>query len=217
MTAAPAQLGREVVAIIAPDWRPSPDAEKTSAEIETRLLAAPLALERATALAAWKKIWETVNPNRRRGGDRRSTSFRTDVSKSNNWTLIAAERLRLGRSTILADVALCEQLGLPDVERLWDSPINNDGHALRQFAGLQPRQRDAVYRRMCAHPTQAWEDWLRAERLKPELASEDAQVNLLYDAWKAAGAKARRRFLAQIGFDSADADKVVRPLKGAAA
>jgi hypothetical protein len=207
------QLDRRIVEILDPAWKGEPDAAIVQT-IESRLLEAPSAIERATKLAAWKKLWEVRNPNRRNGGDRKSAKYAAEKSESNNWTLIAAERLKLARSTIFADVQLAEKLGRADIERLWASPIANDGHALRQFAALQPPQRDTVYRRMCAEPKKSWEDWLRALRLKPETDGEDAVVERLYSAFKAATAREQRRFLARIGLTSSEADRVIARLRG---
>lgn len=205
---------RSILDTLRPDWKPDAGADKAVEIIEVRLLAAPAAIERAAALAAWKKLWEALHPNRRHGGDRRSAKFQASdqVPKTGTWSGAAAERLKLSPAAVYADVQVAERLGRADIERLWDSPIRNDGHALRQFAALEARQRDAVYRRMCADPGKAWEDWLRAERIKAEARTDDAAFNRISDAWDAANAKVRRRFLARLGLNSAQADELLRNL-----
>lgn len=202
---------RKILSILDDDWRPPPDANGLAKTIELRLGEAPTALERAAALAAWKKLWELRHPNRRNGGDRRSEGFRRQKPDSKNWNLIAADRLKLAPSTVFADVQLASKLGLSDIARLWDSPICNDGSALRTFAALPPPQRDKVFRLL--RPGRSWEDVLRDARLKAERESEDASFDRLYSAWSNAPARVRRRFLAQIGVEKRLIDAVMQPRK----
>lgn len=183
------------------------------ASIENDLkVQAPTALARATGLLAWKMLWLATRGDGR-GGDRKSAAWRRGKIKTENFAGLIAGRLGLGERAVFLDIALAEDLGARDIERLWRSKVADNATALRIVARIDAAsdKRDRLVKKLAsgASLTQA----LVALGLKPEVDSDDAAFERLYDAWKAASARVQRRFLAHLGFASAEADQVVRPRK----
>jgi hypothetical protein len=176
-------------------------------------VAAPVALERAASLYAWKRIWQSRN-GADRGGDRKSTNFRArNQNEKISFCSAAATRLGLTERAIQLDVQLAEDLGIADIRRLWDAPIADNAAALRILAALAPDRRAVIYKIWDRDPHLSFNAALVAARLKAERDSEEDAFNRLHDAWSSANARVRRRFLAQIGADKRLIDSVIRPDK----
>ena len=172
--------------------------------------AAPVALERATALYVWKGAWESALPASRHGGDRKSAAFREmDQSEKISFCSIASKATGLGERSIQLDIALAEDLGPASIKRLWDSPIKDNGAALKAVAKLDEVSRACLYTVWVDNPKLGFGAAMQAARLRAAEDTDEASFRALVAGWTRAGSKARRRFLDEIGVDKTEAAAVV--------
>lgn len=170
----------------------------------------PKALERAAALHIWKRTWEKELPASRRGGDRRSASYRElDQSAKIAFWSVAAQATGLAERSIQMDVALAEDLGPAYIRAFWTSPIADNALALRDVARREPQQRDLLIRTWSDNPKLSFAAALEAARLRERENTSEIAFQRLIDAWARAGSKERRRFLIEIGVEAKAAEAAI--------
>lgn len=173
-------------------------------------LETPNALERATGLYVWRRTWETRFGASRRGGDRKSVSFREqDQSAKISFWSVAAKATALDERSIQLDVQLCETLGPAYIRRFWTSPINDNAAALRTVAKLDERGRDRLASIWQDNPKLTFSAAMVAAKLRATDDADETAFQRLLDAWSRGGAKARRRFLIEVGVEPAAAEAAV--------
>ena len=188
------------------------DATALVASITSALKATtpPKALERAAALHIWKRTWEKEHPGSRRGGDRRSATYREeDQSAKFAFWFFAAKTTGLAERAIQMDIALAEDLGPTYIRAFWTSPIADNAVALRDVARREPRQRDLLIRTWSDNPKLSFSAALEAALLREREDAAEISFQRLVDAWARAGSKERRRFLIEIGVDPAAAEAAI--------
>ncbi|MEX2126930.1 MAG: hypothetical protein WD871_01630 [Xanthobacteraceae bacterium] len=208
----------KIIDMLDDDWRPGGNAEALVDQIAVRLaVTAPVAVERAASLWAWKRVYESKH-GKDRGGDRKSAEFKAkDQNEKFSFCSVAAQRLGLTERAIQLDVQLAEDLGPADMRRLWDTCIADNGAALRTFAALASDVRAKVVARFKRQPHASWNDHLLYLDLKAERDSEEAAYRRLADLWASSSARVRRRFLLGIGVPDKSIAGVMQRLKSRAA
>jgi ParB family chromosome partitioning protein len=192
--AAAKQAGRRQIAaelIAVDEWR------ARLIEIDENLLRRELsALDRAIFLAERQSVWERLHPATRRGvagGLARQNSATDMLSFADE----AAERTGLNARTIQRAVALIRDLDEAAREAIRAMPIADNGAQLAALARLAPDAQRAAATAIAAGRARTVAEAVVGRRMNRN--GDDAAFAALLKAWSRAGAKARRRFLAEIG------------------
>lgn len=171
------------------------------AEIETTLMTrAPVALDFAVLLAEGKPLYEALHPETKRGGDRKSRSYRGKIKRKEiSFCSVWAEKLGLTERAVRLTVALGEAFDVGEVEALRGSLIADNAAALRTVAALTGNDRAAVIREL-----QARARFNEAMVRLGLVFAVDPQERLFQSfvaTWAAAAPRTRRRMLDHAGVD----------------
>ncbi len=171
------------------------------AEIDAKLLThGPVALDFAVLLAERKRIYESLHPETRHGGDRKSASRRAKIkTQTISFCSDAAHALNLSERAVQLAVALGEAFEPAEVEALRGSLIADNAAALRTVAALTGNDRAAVIRELQARAR--FNETMVGLGL---LLVGDPQERLFQSfvaTWAAAAPRTRRRMLDHAGVD----------------
>lgn len=171
-------------------------------------IVAPTALARATALRAWKAIWDREH-GVKRGGDRRSRAFRENQSENFSFWSVASKELPLGKRAMELDVALSERLGVEATRILWDTHVADNAVQLNTISYLLPPQRAWLWEQIRADKTASFATWMRCAGLRAEQDSEEQKFNCFAAMWKPASRRLKLRILDHVGVPPALANEII--------
>lgn len=183
------------------------------AEIDEQLLTRPpTALDGALLLVERKSAYEALHPETTHGGDRKSKRFQEIKTKTFSFCSDTAERLGLQERVVQLKVKLGEDVLALDegVDALRVTPIVDNESALRQFAGLQRGQREAVYSLWRDNPRLTFTSALVAARLHAKADSDEMAFQSLLNGFSRASTATRRRFLMAISNDAKATEDVIK-------
>ncbi len=113
------------------------------AEIDENLLRSQLTeLEESQALARRKDVWETLFPETKHGGDRKSK--RQNVALNPSFTEDTASKTGKSKRTIERKVEIGEKLSPKAAEKLADKPISENQSELRKLSRLPACEQEAI-------------------------------------------------------------------------
>lgn len=199
----------------------SDDLARRMVEIDEKLLThGPVALDFALLLAERKQVYESLHPETRHGGDRKSASRRAKIkTQTISFCSDAAHALNMSERAVQLAVALGEAFEPAEVEALRRSHIADNAASLRAVAALTGGERTAMISALAAQGRfrQALIDlglYLQVEPQERLFQSFVAQ-------WAQAAPRTRRRMLDHAGVDPTIARETVastsrRKTRGAA-
>ncbi len=184
------------------------DLQAQRLEIEENLIRFDLSeLDRSTFLARWKEVYEALNEAVRHGGKRAKSPSRQNgdmlADRIDRFTTTASERLGLSERVIQRAVQRYTRIP-PDLRtRIAGTWLADHGAELDFLARLKPdiqRQVVALMLERGATALKPLRDQVLGIR-EPAADPDQAQFDALMKAWGNAGAKARRRFEAELAKD----------------
>lgn len=176
-------------------------------EIEENLIRAELnPLDRAVFLARHKQVWEALHPETRHGGKRAKKGAEASGQDGHlplaaRFSAVAQEKFGLSERTVRRAVALANALDAKVRELIAGEPLARNAKELEELARLVPGEQLAVAQAMIEQGDATVQVALRRVRSLPmEMPADpdEAAFQKLSAAWRKAGAKARRRFLAAL-------------------
>lgn len=204
----------EWVEIEAKIWTDVTDDWSRLMEIDDNLAGAEMnALDTAVFLAARKQVYERLHPETRADafkGNRHTGSLAADIMSVASFAASTAEKFGLTDRHVRRLIAVGTALHPSEVQQLRDAKTQiklADLQALAKIGDVVERQRvveifsDGQAKGIAA----ARQRYTADERgiQAPVKSAEDQQYLALQQAWKRAGAVARRRFLEECGADVA--------------
>lgn len=162
-------------------------------EIDRTLLTrAPTALDFALLLAERKRLYESLYPESRRGGDRRSAEFQTK-RKTISFRSDAAARLGLTERAINLAIALAESLDDELVELLRGTLLADNAAALRQLMTFGSRDRRTVINTIRSGEVKSFGKALVLAGLRRERDEQEALFQLVAGRLDAMSPRTLRR------------------------
>ena len=178
-------------------------------EIDDNLAGAEMnALDTAVFLARRKEVYERLHPETKHGGDRRSADFQTDTMSVRSFAAATAEKFNLTDRHVRRMIAAGSALNAIDVNRLRSAPTPVTLADLQVIGKAGYGERIDIVAALAegrAKSAAAARKSLRLEAGVEGAVKDPAeqQYAALISAWTRASAKARRRFLEQVGGDVA--------------
>lgn len=163
-------------------------------------------LDRCVFVAEYRRLMQMRDTAARRGGDRRSLDY---IQSANDGTSIGwwedlAEKSDRSRRTLMREGSIGEKIDSSVVQKLRETPIQNNLGELEQLSRLQPKQQRHVAD-MILQTENAIDNVgaamraLERRRHKVALRSRDeVGFDRLMQQWRLATPQARKRFLVEI-------------------
>jgi ParB family transcriptional regulator, chromosome partitioning protein len=167
------------------------------------------ALERVSFLAKLKDLYALANPEVKRGGDRRSAERGDQMAKLATWYAEVAARSDRSERTIRREAEIGAKLAADVIEGLRGSEIEDNQAELAALSKLgADRQRQVRDMLLAEYKRASSVNGALAVldgKASPAASTEDQQFQKLMDVWNRANAKARARFLGEVGAEMVEA------------
>lgn len=172
-------------------------------EIDENLMRHELTqLDRAVALAARKKVYETLHPETKQGGDRKSAAAVENQKDKLSFRSDAAERIGISDRTVARAIRIAEGLDPAVIKRLTGTRLADNASELLALVKLDGKKQRAAVARLTRKKDPA--SSVRAAIAEVDGRKTDVtivwemQFRKLCDLWARSSAKARSEFLAHI-------------------
>jgi ParB family chromosome partitioning protein len=187
-------------------------------EIDDNLAGAEMCpLDTAIFLARRKEVYERLHPETKRGGDRRSQGFQTDIVAVSSFSVSTAEKFGIDERHVRRLVAAGSRLSAKDIQLLRSAP---QGVSLKDLSDLS-KLGDAVSRYDVVEAFSAGRAKKISEAIKARAAREagieptlkdpvEEAFKALSSIWARAPMAAKRRFLEE------RADEIAQIIDGGA-
>lgn len=183
--------------------------EARLAEIDTLLMREEAsALDRAIFLAERKRIYETLYPETKHGGDRKSEEAKNQVDKSVHlkFTADVADKVGLGEKSIRTAVQIAKNLHKDTVKALRGTPEANNQSRLLKLARLEP-EKQAVAINIFKETENLGDAIAQTEGAKKKVSDAEAKMAALTSAWKQAPKRVRENFIVLMRDEIQEAQK----------
>ena len=185
-------------------------------EIDENLIRRELsALDRAVFLSRRKEIYEALNPQTKRGGDRRSTKATSLSLWSDAFAKATAEKLGVDKRTVERAV---RRAALPAEIRaaIASHPVADSGAELDKLIAQPLDQQRRIVELLVGGNERAPNVTAALQRLAGPVSTSRAaetqkQLSALLGAWRKAGKAARGQFLDYLASESEIPERAVKP------